>query len=92
MRHIFAEQARVERTVDEIALAEPQRVGTEHAMFDTVGLVARNFQPFFDKGPIGLDPRRIEKFGLDEECSARRVENPLVGRFPRFGQDRATAG
>ena len=82
-----AEQARVERAVDEVALAKTQGVVPERPRFDPVLQPLRDGLPFLDEGPIRLDPIRVGDLRFDAELASRRVKNPFPLLPPGFLED-----
>src|SRR5262249_44421693 len=76
VRHVAAEEPLVERTVDEIAVAEVETVLAEHAGLEALVHVGRDRLAFLDESPVGLAPDRVLQDRDHLELTLRRVEHP----------------
>src|SRR5574338_94606 len=92
MRHVFSQLTGIECPMDKIAFAESQCIFAEDTLLCTVGGILWHRESFFDERPIGLDPRGIGQFRLDEKFSSWRIENPLAVTFAGLIENCSTTG
>jgi len=92
MGDVLAEQSGIERAMNKVAFAEPERIVAQHALLDSIGGIFWNQESFFNERPIRFHPGRMRQFGPYRKFSARCIEDPLGIAFARLIENHTAAG
>ena len=90
MRHVSSQQPGIQGAVNKISFAESKGIVSENSFLHPLFGVLGDGFPLFDEGPVGPDPRGLDKFVFHTVLAPRRVKCPLTFAG-RILQDTAAA-